>query len=79
MSGPGSALAIHNGSTEDFIVDDRIAFGSRILFEPEVGIGARINDRLIDRGELGPSEPRASVRRAEPGIDNIGARINLKL
>ena len=76
---PGVGLAVHDGSTRDFNEDGRIAFGSRILFAPEIGVGARINDRLsleaswvhLSHGQLFGGQ--------NPGIDNIGARINLKL
>jgi lipid A 3-O-deacylase len=76
---PGIGLAIHNGSTKDFIVEDRIAFGSRILFEPEVGIGARINDRLTIEASWVHLSHGQVFGGQNPGIDNIGARINLKL
>jgi lipid A 3-O-deacylase len=76
---PGVGLAIHNGSTEDFIVEDDIAFGSRILFEPEVGIGARINDRLSIEASWVHMSHGQVFGGQNPGIDNIGARINLSL
>ena len=76
---PGIGLAIHNGSTKDFIVEDRIAFGSRILFEPEVGVGARINDRLSIEASWVHLSHGQVFGGQNPGIDNIGARINLKL
>jgi len=76
---PGIGLAIHNGSTKDFIVEDDIAFGSRILFEPEIGIGARINDRLTIEASLVHLSHGQVFGGQNPGIDNIGARINLKL
>ena len=76
---PGIGLAIHNGSTEDFIRDDRVAFGSRILFAPEVGVGARINDRLTIEASLVHLSHGQVFGGQNPGIDNIGARINLKL
>src|SRR6185369_109489 len=45
---PGLGIAVHTGSTKDFqdSTNDKIEFGSRILFEPEIGVGARLNDRL---------------------------------
>ena len=76
---PGIGLAVHNGSTRDFMVDDRIAFGSRILFEPEIGVGARINDRLTIEASLVHLSHGQLFGGQNPGIDNIGARINLKL
>lgn len=76
---PGIGIAIHNGSTKDFVVADRIAFGSRILIEPELGIGARINDRLTIEASLVHLSHGQVFGGQNPGIDNIGARINLKL
>jgi len=76
---PGLGLAIHNGSSKDFVLDDRIAFGSRILFAPEVGVGARINDRLTIEASLIHLSHGQVFGGQNPGIDNIGARINLKL
>jgi hypothetical protein len=76
---PGLGLAIHNGSSKDFVLDDRIAFGSRILFAPEIGVGARINDRLTIEASLIHLSHGQVFGGQNPGIDNIGARINLKL
>ena len=76
---PGVGLAIHNGSTADFEEDDRIAFGSRILFAPEVGVGARINDRLTIEASLVHLSHGQVFGGQNPGIDNIGVRLNLKL
>lgn len=76
---PGLGVAIHNGSTEDFIVEDRIAFGSRLLIESEVGFGARVNDRLTIEASLVHLSHGQIFGGQNPGIDNIGVRLNLKL
>ncbi len=76
---PGIGLAIHNGSTADFIQDDRIAFGSRVLVEPEVGVGARINDRLTIEASLVHLSHSQVFGGQNPGIDNVGLRLNLAL
>ena len=76
---PGLGLAIHNGSADNFNRSDRIAFGSRILFEPEVALGARINDRLSIEASWVHLSHGQLFGGQNPGIDNIGARINLKL
>ncbi len=76
---PGIGLAIHNGSAGNFERSDRLALGSRILFEPEVGVGARINDRLTIEASLVHLSHAQVFGGQNPGIDNIGARINLKL
>ncbi len=76
---PGLGVAIHNGSTEDFELEDRIAFGSRLLIESEVGVGARINDRLTVEASLVHLSHAQFFGGQNPGIDNIGVRLNLKL
>lgn len=76
---PGLGIAIHNGSTDDFQRTDRIAFGSRILFEPELGIGARINDRLTLEASWVHLSHATLFGGQNPGIDNIGARLTLGL
>ena len=77
---PGLGLAIHNGSTADFTDkgDDDIEFGSRILFEPEVGIGARLSDRLTLEASWVHLSHATLFSGQNPGVDNIGARLNLK-
>ena len=76
---PGIGIAIHTGSTKDFVVADRIAFGSRVLFEPEIGVGARINDRLTIEASLVHLSHGQVFGGQNPGIDNVGVRLNLKL
>jgi hypothetical protein len=76
---PGVGLAIHNGSTADYYRTDKIAFGSRVLFEPEVGVGARVNDRLSVEASWVHMSHATLFSRENPGIDNLGVRLNLKL
>ena len=76
---PGLGLAIHNGSAGDYLRTDKIAFGSRILFEPELGIGTRINDRLSVEASLVHMSHATLFSRENPGIDNLGVRLNLAL
>jgi len=78
---PGLGLAIHSGSAANFDNPDnhKIEFGSRILFEPEVGVGARINDRLSVEASWVHMSHATLFSRQNPGIDNLGVRLNLKL
>jgi hypothetical protein len=76
---PGVGVAIHTGSTADFEEEDRIAFGSRLLLAPELGVGARINDRLTVEASLVHLSHAQLFGGQNPGIDNIGVRLNLKL
>lgn len=76
---PGVGIAIHNGSADDFNRTDRIAFGSRVLFEPELGIGARINRRLTLEASWVHMSHAQLFGKQNPGIDNIGARLTVGL
>jgi hypothetical protein len=78
---PGLGIAIHNGSARDINdpTNHRIEFGSRVLFEPELGIGAQLNDRLSLEASWVHMSHAQLFGRQNPGIDNIGVRLNLKL
>ena len=76
---PGIGLAIHNGSTDNFMRTDRIAFGSRILFEPELGVGARLSDRATIEASWVHMSHATLFSEQNPGIDNLGVRLTLGL
>ena len=76
---PGLGLAIHTGSTNDFQSTDRVAFGSRILFEPELGIGARISDRATIEASWVHMSHATLFGGQNPGIDNLGVRLSWRL
>jgi len=79
---PGVGLALHTGSAKDYQDEsnDELEFGSRILFEPELGIGARINGRMtIEASWVHMSNAQLFNRDQNPGIDNLGIRFAYKL
>jgi lipid A 3-O-deacylase len=76
---PGIGLAVHSGSAGRFQRRDRIAFGSRILFEPEIGIGFRISPRATVEASWVHMSHAQLFGRQNPGIDNFGARLNWRL
>lgn len=76
---PGIGLALHTGSDGDFQREDRIAFGSRILFEPEIAIGARLSERMSVEASWVHMSHGTLLSSQNPGIDNFGVRLNLKL
>ena len=76
---PGLGLAVHTGADDRFNRSDRIAFGSRILFEPEVAVGAQIDERWSVEASWVHMSHGTLISGQNPGIDNIGARLNLKL
>ena len=76
---PGLGIAVHTGSDDKFSRADRIAFGSRVLFEPELGIGFRLSDRASLEASWVHMSHAQLFGRQNPGIDNIGARFSWKL
>ena len=76
---PGVGIAVHTGSSGNFQRTDRIAFGSRILFEPELGIGVQVNDRLSVEASWVHMSHAQLFGQQNPGIDNVGVRLNLGL
>ena len=78
---PGVGIAIHSGSAGNFqdSTNDKIEFGSRVLFEPEIGVGTQLNDRLSVEASWVHMSHAQLFGRQNPGIDNIGVRLNLKL
>jgi lipid A 3-O-deacylase len=78
---PGIGLAIHTGSAEKFQdpTNDEVDFGSRVLFEPELAIGTQINGRLSIEASWVHMSHAQLFGRQNPGIDNLGVRLNLAL
>jgi lipid A 3-O-deacylase len=78
---PGLGLAVHTGSAKNFDDPDnrKVDFGSRILFEPELGIGFRINDRATIEASWVHMSHAQIFGRQNPGMDNFGARLSWKL
>lgn len=73
---PGLGIGIHTGSAGDFQRPDKIAFGSRILFAPELGVGTQINDRLSVEASWVHMSHAQLLSSQNPGIDNFGVRLN---
>jgi hypothetical protein len=76
---PGLGIAIHDGSAGKFFRSDKIAFGSRVLAEPELAIGAQIAPRLSVEASWVHMSHAQIFGPENPGIDNLGVRVNLKL
>lgn len=78
---PGVGIAVHTGSTEIFEDDtnDHLEFGSRVLFEPELGIGTRINDSTTIEASWVHMSHATLFSDQNPGIDNFGLRLSVQL
>lgn len=74
---PGVGIAVHTGSSGNFQRTDRIAFGSRLLFEPELGLGVQLNDKVSMEASWVHLSHAQLLGRQNPGIDNIGVRLNV--
>lgn len=76
---PGVGLAVHTGSAADFDdpTNDKIEFGSRVLFEPEVAIGVQIAPRISAEAAWVHLSHGQLFGKQNPGIDNIGVRLNV--
>lgn len=77
---PGVGLVLHDGPKRRVFGGRRTDLGSRVLFEPELAIGYRLNDRIsLEASWMHISQGRLFNSRQNPGIDMVGARVNLKL
>ncbi len=78
---PALGLAIHTGSAAnvDNPGNDRIEFGSRVLFAPELGIGTRLNERASLEASWIHLSHAQLFGKQNPGMDNLGLRLNWKL
>jgi len=77
---PGLGLAFHTRSSRG--VDPsgtRADLGSRLLFQPELGLGYRINARIAVEATWVHVSHAQLLSRQNPGMDSIGARLTYRL
>lgn len=75
---PGIGLAVHsrrNDGVEDGLRTD---LGSRILFEPELGVGYQVNDRLAIEATWVHISNAQLLSRQNPGMDSVGIRLTYR-
>jgi hypothetical protein len=75
---PGIGLAIHSGPGHRVPGDGRIDFGSRILFEPEIGIGVQASERVSVEASWVHLSHAQLFSPQNPGLDTIGVRLNYR-
>jgi hypothetical protein len=76
---PGIGLAVHDRSSHVVHGGLRGDLGSRILFEPELGVGVRLGKRLTAEASWVHVSHAGLFSRQNPGMDNIGIRLSLGL
>lgn len=76
---PGLGLAVHTGSADNFDnpFNDEVEFGSRVLFEPEIGVGMRVSQRVTAELSWVHLSHATLFGKQNPGIDSIGLRVNV--
>lgn len=78
---PGVGIAVHTGSASNFEDPNngKVDFGSRVLFEPELAVGTRINDRMTLEASWVHMSTAQLFGKQNPGIDNFGVRLSFKI
>jgi lipid A 3-O-deacylase len=77
---PGMGVVIHNGPSQRIEAGEHTELGSRLLFEPEIGLGYRLSSKVaVEVSWVHISQGRILNSRQNPGLDLIGARLNLAL
>ena len=76
---PGVGVAIHSGSAGQYYRTDKIAFGSRVLIEPEIAVGTQVSKRVSVEASWVHMSHAQLAGRENPGIDNLGVRVNFGL
>ena len=79
----GIGMGVHNDKLDDVRVVDgeRVQYdlGSRIVFEPELAVGYRIDDRFAVEASWVHVSHATIFNEQNPGMDFIGARVVMKL
>ncbi len=75
---PGIGFVLHDGPKIREVNGRHTELGSRVLFEPELAIGYRVDERIsVEASWMHISQAQLFNRRQNPGIDMIGVRANL--
>ena len=79
---PAIGIVVHDGPglRVNPVTRRRTDLGSRVLFEPEIALGYRIDERVsLEASWMHISQGQLLNGRQNPGIDMIGARLNYRL
>ena len=77
---PGIGLAVHDGPSYRVGADGfRTDLGSRVVFEPELGVGFTILPRITAELQWTHLSHAQLFSRQNPGLDMIGTRVTIRL
>ena len=76
---PGLGIAIHTGSATKYEIpgNGKIEFGSRVLSEPEIGIGMQVAPMVTAEATWVHMSHATLFSGQNPGIDNLGVRVTV--
>lgn len=75
---PGIGIAIHDRPSRSVQDGRRADLGSRVLFEPEIGVGYRFDERWSAEASWVHVSHARLFGRQNPGMDSIGVRLNYR-
>jgi len=75
---PGIGLAVHNGPSRSEATPDRVWFGSKLLFAPELGAGIQLGPKIALEASWVHFSHAQLFGRQNPGSDQLGVRLNYR-
>jgi hypothetical protein len=76
---PGLGVAVHTRSGHGVAGGFRTDLGSRVLFEPELGLGWQVSERVAVEATWVHVSHAQLLSRQNPGMDSIGIRVTFQL
>jgi lipid A 3-O-deacylase len=78
---PAIGVAIHTGTIPrlDATRRQRLDLGSRVLFEPEIGIGYRLSEKVSFEANWSHVSHAQLFGAQNPGLDMIGLRVGIRI
>jgi hypothetical protein len=78
---PAVGLVVHDGSSYRVApgTPKRSDLGSRVLLEPEIGLGYQLSERIsVEASWMHISHAQLFNSKQNPGLDMIGVRLNVQ-
>jgi hypothetical protein len=76
---PGIGIAVHSRRSDGVANGVRTDLGSRVLFEPELGIGYQISDRVAIETTWVHISNAQLLSNQNPGMDSVGVRLSYRM
>lgn len=79
---PGLGIVVRDGPSvkNNYTLLMRTDMGSRVLFEPEIALGVQVSERVsVEASWTHISHAKLAHRTQNPGLDQIGVRVNFRL